>query len=61
MLFADLSGGECLAILWLKVVFTTLLKRPDWFALDCAPAAQSESQKNSPKDVLLKRANGWQF
>ena len=38
-------GGECLGILWLKVVFTTLLKRPNWFARDCAPAAQSESEK----------------
>jgi len=45
MLFSDLSGGEWLAILWLKVVCTTPIKRPNWFGRDCVPAAQSESEK----------------
>jgi hypothetical protein len=39
------SKGEWLAILWLKVVSRTALKRPNWFARDCVPAAQSESEK----------------
>jgi len=45
MLSGDLSGGEWLAILWLKVVCTMPLKRPNWFACDCVPAAQSKSEK----------------
>jgi hypothetical protein len=39
------SKGEWLAILWLKVVSTTPLKRPNWFARDCAPLVQSKSKK----------------
>jgi hypothetical protein len=39
------SKGEWLAILRLKVVSTTPLKRPDCFAPDCVRAAQSKSEK----------------
>ena len=39
------SKGEWLAILRLKVVSTTPLKRPDCFAPDCMRAAQSKSEK----------------
>ena len=43
--FPARSKGEWLAILWLKVVSTTPLKRLNWFAHDCALARQSELQK----------------
>jgi hypothetical protein len=43
--FPAQSKGEWLAILWLKVVSTTPLKRPNWFARDCAPTVQSKSKK----------------
>ena len=39
------SKGEWLAILRLKVVSTTPLKRPDCFAPDCVRAGQSKSEK----------------
>jgi hypothetical protein len=39
------SQGEWLAILWLNVVCTTPLKRPNWFARDCLLAAQSKGKK----------------
>ena len=39
------STGEWLAILRLKVVSTTPLKRPDCFAPDCVRAEQSKSEK----------------
>jgi hypothetical protein len=48
------SKGEWLAILWLKVVSTTPLERPNWFARDCAPLAV-QKQEISPHDVLVKR------
>ena len=43
--FPAQSKGEWLAILRLKVVSTTPLKRPNWFARDCAPTVQSKSKK----------------
>jgi hypothetical protein len=49
------SKGEWLAILRLRVVSTTPLKRPDCFAPDCVRAAQSKSEKLSPQDGLVKR------
>jgi hypothetical protein len=42
------SKGEWLAILWLKVVCTTPLKRPNWFVRDCLPTAQFKIEKYSP-------------
>ena len=39
------SKREWSAILWLKVVSTTPLKRPNWSARDCAPTVQSKSKK----------------
>ena len=39
------SKGEWLAILWLKSGFYDALKRPNWFARDCAPTVQSKSKK----------------
>src|SRR5882762_11592664 len=45
MLSGDLSGDQCLAILWPKVPLTTPLKRTNWFACDCIPAAQSKREK----------------
>jgi hypothetical protein len=39
------SKGEWLAILRWKVVSTSPLKRPNWFARDCVTAAQSQSEK----------------
>jgi hypothetical protein len=44
--FTVQSKGEWLAILRLKVVSTTPLKRPDCFAPDCVRAAQSKSEKH---------------
>jgi hypothetical protein len=36
-------------------------QRPNWFAYDWVPAAQSKSEKMSPEDMLVLRANGWRF
>jgi hypothetical protein len=49
------SPGEWLAILRLKVVFTTPLKRPDCFALDCGASRTVQKRKISPQDELVKR------
>ena len=50
------SKGEWLAILRLKVVSTTPLKRPNWFARDCVPAAQSKI-KTFSREVRSSQAN----
>jgi hypothetical protein len=55
------SKGEWLAILWLKVVSTTPLKRPNWFARDCAPTVQSKSKKNISARCARQKANGWRL
>jgi hypothetical protein len=39
------SEGEWVAILRWKVVSTSALRRPNWFARDCVTAAQSQSEK----------------
>jgi len=49
------STGEWLAILRLKVAFTTPLKRPDCSAPDCVRAAQSKSEKYLRMDDLVKK------
>jgi hypothetical protein len=54
------SKGEWLAILRLKVVSTTPLKRPDCFAPDCVRAAQSKSEKYLRR-MGSSKANGWRF
>ena len=43
MLSADLSGANVWRFRGSRWSFTTVLKRPNWFARDCAPAAQSEN------------------
>jgi len=53
-------GGEWLAILRLKVVSTTHIKRPNWFPRDCVPAAQSQSEKYLRR-MARQEANGWRF
>jgi hypothetical protein len=49
------SKGECQAILWLKVVTTSPLTRPNWFARDCAPTRSVQQPEISPQRVLVKR------
>jgi hypothetical protein len=52
--------GEWLAILWLKVLCTTPLKRPNGFVCDCVPAVQSKA-KNISAGWARQKANGWRF
>jgi hypothetical protein len=55
------SKGEWLAILRLKVVSTTPLKRPNCFAPDCVRAAQSKSEKYLRMDDLVKKRMAGDF
>ena len=61
MRFADGSKGEWLAILWLKVASTTPHKRPNWFARDCVPAAQSKSEKYLRRICFVKKRRAGDF